>query len=88
MKYCLAYPVELDFAEPTELKVLFESARGGRESRVKWGHFPRSWGGPHENLKFFRNFFSSKIFKNDVYGSRKYLEIILGINLEQPKGTN
>ena len=37
---------------------------------------------------FFEIFFSSKIFKNDAYGSRKYLEIILGINLEQPKGTN
>ena len=42
MKYCLAYPVELDFAAYVEFKILSEGARGDRESRVKWGHFPRS----------------------------------------------
>ena len=42
---------------------------------------------PMKISNFFEIFFSSKMVKNDVYGSRKYLERILGINLEQFKGT-
>ena len=61
MKYRMAYPVELDFAVSVELKIFSESARGVRESRVKWGHFPRSRGGPHEDLNFFEFFSSSNV---------------------------
>ena len=43
---------------------------------------------PMKISNFFEILFSSKMTKNDVFDSRKYLGIIFGIHLEQFKGTN
>ena len=89
MKFVYVYPVELVSRKRFDYSNLPESARGWCGSRVKKGIFYGSWGGPHENLKFFRNFFfRPKSLKMMFMVLEKYLELTLGINLEQPKGTN